>query len=70
MVVMIDSVAGMTKAAPMPITARPHHLVGAGRDARNQRASSEHDEADEQRTLFEPVAQCASGEQEPAKTIA
>ena len=64
--VRIDSVDGMTNAAPTPMIARADdHLVGDVGEGAEQRADAEHDEARLQRTLAaEAVAEGAGGEQQ------
>ena len=65
--VMIDRVAGMMNAPPMPMSARVTiSIVGASRpNADSSRADAEDDEADgEEAVAAEPVAEAAGGEQQ------
>ena len=64
--VRIDSVAGMTNAAPRPMTARPTMMAaGTVDERREQRAGEEHREAGLQRALAAvPVADRAGGQQQ------
>ena len=63
---MIDSVAGMMNAPPMPMSARVKISV-VGRSARTptERADAEDGQADgEEAVATEPVAEAAGGEQQ------
>ena len=64
--VMIDSVAGMMNAPPMPMNARVAMSWSDGRrERRRERAEPEHDQAELQRAApAEPVAEAAAGEQQ------
>ena len=63
---MIDSVAGMMNAPPMPMSAAGRdQLVGDVDERRQQRAEPEHDHAELQRArAAEAVAEAARGEQQ------
>ena len=70
--VRIESVAGMTNAAPTPMTARPAMMAaGAVREGGEQRAGEEHREAGLQRALAAVAvadgarSQQQTGEHEP-----
>ena len=67
--VRIDSVDGMTKAAPRPITARPRMTPSAvSRKAATRQPARKTSEPDLQRALAAvPVAEGAGGEQEPGE---
>ena len=64
--VMIDSVAGMMNAPPMPMNARVAMSWSAdARERRRERAEAEDHEPDLQRAAAtEPVAQAAGGEEQ------
>ena len=64
--VMIDSVAGMMNAPPMPISARVAiSMVGRAGERRQRRADAEDGEADgEEAVAAEAVAEAAGGEQQ------